>query len=45
MNRVWGTDYEGESRNLYMHKKTLRHKLGTQGQHIKTVRNVGFRLE
>ena len=45
MNRVWGTDYEGESRTLDMHIKTLRHKLGTQGQHIKTVRNVGYRME
>lgn len=45
MSRVWGTDYEGESRTLDMHIKTLRHKLGTQGQHIKTVRNVGYRME
>ena len=45
MNRVWGTDYEGESRTLDMHIKPLRHKLGTQGQHIKTVRNVGYRME
>lgn len=45
MSRVWGTDYEGESRTLDMHIKTLRHKLGAQGQHIKTVRNVGYRME
>lgn len=45
MSRVWGTDYEGESRTLDMHIKTLRHKLGTQGKHIKTVRNVGYRME
>ena len=28
MDRVWGTDYEGESRTLDMHIKTLRKKLG-----------------
>ena len=45
MNKVWGTDYEGESRTLDMHIKTLRQKIGTYGNHIKTVRNVGYRLE
>lgn len=45
MNKVWGTDYEGESRTLDMHIKTLRQKIGVYGNHIKTVRNVGYRLE
>lgn len=45
MNRVWGTDYEGESRTLDMHIKTLRRKLGEDGKCIKTVRNVGYRME
>lgn len=45
MNKVWGTDYEGESRTLDMHIKTLRQKIGAYGNHIKTVRNVGYRLE
>lgn len=45
MNKVWGTDYEGESRTLDMHIKTLRQKIGEYGNHIKTVRNVGYRLE
>lgn len=45
MNRVWGTDYEGESRTLDMHIKTLRRKLGEEGKCIKTVRNVGYRME
>lgn len=45
MDRVWGTDYEGESRTLDMHIKTLRKKLGTEGTRIKTVRNVGYVLE
>ena len=42
LNRVWGTDFEGESRTLDMHIKTLRQKLGSQGSLIKTVRNVGY---
>jgi len=45
MTRIWGADYEGESRTLDMHIKTLRKKLGDQGSHIKTVRNVGYRME
>lgn len=45
MDRVWGTDYEGESRTLDMHIKTLRKKLGEEGSRIKTVRNVGYVLE
>ena len=45
MDSVWGTDYEGESRTLDMHIKTLRKKLGEEGIRIKTVRNVGYVLE
>ena len=45
MVRVWGMDYEGESRTLDMHIKTLRQKLGESGSRIKTVRNVGYRME
>lgn len=45
LERVWGTDYEGESRTLDMHIKTLRQKLGEAGSRIKTVRNVGYLLE
>jgi len=45
MERVWGVDFEGESRTLDMHIKTLRQKLGESGRRIKTVRNVGYRME
>ena len=45
MERVWGTDFEGESRTLDMHIKTLRQKLGEEGSMIRTVRNVGYLLE
>ena len=44
LDRVWGTDFEGESRTLDMHIKTLRQKLGSAGAMIKTVRNVGYML-
>lgn len=41
---VWGFDYEGESRTVDMHIKTLRQKLGDAGGAIKTVRSVGYKL-
>ncbi len=42
LDRIWGTDFEGESRTLDMHIKTLRQKLKEEGSLIKTVRNVGY---
>lgn len=45
MDKVWGTDYEGESRTIDMHVKTLRQKLGDYGNKIRTVRNVGYVIE
>ena len=45
MDVVWGTDYEGGSRTVDMHVKTLRQKLGDSGAHIKTVRSVGYKIE
>ena len=45
MIHVWGTDFEGESRTVDMHIKTLRQKLGDMGSRIKTVRNVGYVIE
>ena len=42
--RVWGTDFEGESRTIDMHIKNLRQKLKTSGKYIKTIRNVGYTL-
>ncbi len=45
MDHVWGLSYEGESRTLDMHIKTLRHKLGEYGSRIRTIRNVGYVIE
>lgn len=44
MRFVWDTDYEGETRTVDMHIKTLRQKLGDYGKLIGTVRNVGYVL-
>ncbi len=44
MDAVWGYDYKGESRTVDVHVKSLRQKLGTAGENIKTVRNVGYKL-
>mgnify|MGYP004659943435 FL=1 len=45
MELIWGTDYMGETRTIDMHIRTLRQKLGKCGESIKTVRNVGYRME
>lgn len=45
MDKVWSTDYAGESRTVDMHVKSLRQKLGTPGMQIKTVRSVGYKIE
>jgi len=44
MEAVWGYDFEGETRTVDMHVKTLRKKLGEPGKQITTVRNVGYKL-
>ena len=45
LNKVWGYDYEGETRTIDMHIKQLRRKLYPYGDMIKTVHNVGYQLE
>ena len=45
LETIWGYEYEGESRTLDMHVKTLRQKLGEAGRYIITIRNVGFVLK
>ena len=44
-SEVWGENYIGESRTVDMHIRTLRQKLGKYGENIKTVRNVGYKME
>lgn len=45
MERVWDTDFEGESRTLDMHIKNLRQKIKNSRVTIKTIRNVGYLIE
>ena len=45
MSEIWGTDFEGETRTLDVHIRTLRQKLGHAGEYIITVRNVGYKVE
>ena len=45
MQQVWDTDFEGETRTVDMHIKTLRQKLGEGSSIIKTIRNVGYVIQ
>ena len=45
MDRIWDINCDVESRTLDVHLKTLRAKLGDSAHHIKTIRNVGYRME
>ncbi len=42
--RIWGYDFDGETRTVDVHVRTLRQKLGTEGASIETVRGVGYRM-
>ena len=41
---VWGYDFDGETRTVDVHIRTLRQKLGSAGDRIETVRGVGYRI-
>ena len=45
LERIWSTDYLGETRTVDVHIGTLRTKLGSCGEYIRTVRGVGYRME
>ncbi len=44
ITQIWGYEFEGESRTIDMHIKSLRQKLGQCGSYIQTVRGVGYKL-
>ena len=44
LNYVWGYDFDGETRTVDVHIRTLRQKLGEAGEMIKTIRGVGYRI-
>ncbi len=43
LNKIWGYEYTGETRTVDIHIRTLRQKLGTYCEYIKTVRGMGYR--
>jgi len=45
MERVWESSFEGESRTIDVHVRSLRQKLGSSGALIKTIRNVGYMID
>lgn len=45
LEKIWDTDYVGETRTIDVHIGTLRTKLGVCGEYIETVRGVGYRME
>ena len=44
LNHIWGYDFDGETRTVDVHVRTLRQKLGEGGNIIETVRGVGYRI-
>ncbi len=44
LNKIWGYEFDGESRTVDVHVRTLRTKLGKAGNLIETVRGVGYRI-
>lgn len=45
LEKIWGVDFNMDTRTVDMHVKTLRQKLGEQGAIIQTVRNVGYKAQ
>lgn len=44
LTEIWGYDFDGETRTVDVHIRTLRQKLGNKGEIIQTVRGVGYRV-
>ena len=45
LNRIWGYDFEGNTRTVDTHIKTLRQKLGSEGKSIVTLIRSGYKFE
>jgi two-component system alkaline phosphatase synthesis response regulator PhoP len=43
LEKIWGVDFDMDTRTVDMHVKTLRQKLGAHGSIVQTVRNVGYK--
>lgn len=44
LNKIWGYDFDGESRTVDVHIRTLRQKLGECGECIETIRGIGYKI-
>lgn len=44
LNQIWGYEFEGESRTVDVHIRTLRQKLGEAGELVETVRGIGYKI-
>ena len=44
LNQIWGYEFDGESRTVDVHIRTLRQKLGDAGDLIETVRGIGYKM-
>lgn len=44
LNKIWGYSFDGESRTVDVHIRTLRQKLGEAGDVIETVRGIGYKI-
>ena len=45
LTRIWGYDFDGETRTVDVHVRTLRQKLGSCGGIVETVRGVGYKID
>ncbi|MCD8121231.1 MAG: response regulator transcription factor [Clostridiales bacterium] len=45
LSRIWGYDFDGETRTVDVHIRTLRQKLGVASNYIETIRGVGYKME
>ena len=44
LDKIWGYQFDGESRTVDVHIRTLRQKLGEAGRYIETVRGMGYKI-
>ncbi len=44
LNTIWGYEFDGASRTVDVHIRTLRQKLGKSGDCIETVRGIGYKI-
>ena len=44
LQKIWGYDFDGENRTVDVHIRTLRSKLGSAGDYVRTVRGVGYKI-